>query len=310
MMIADYEKFVKLVHKIAPDATLLRKWALVGGVSAQVTALEVARADGAAEKWIVRLHGAGDLADNPQIARDEFRLLNVLQGAGIPAPQPYFVEEAGEIFSTPCIVVEYLEGTTEIPPESVPDAVKQAADFLARLHQLDVSAHDLAFLPDRTALTAAKLRTPPTRLDESIGEGDIRAALVATGMPEQVNQTALLHGDFWVGNMIWREKQLVGVIDWEDAALCDPLADLGYSRLEILWTFGAESMRQFTADYLAANPIDAAHLPFWDLVAALRPAFNLSLWAEGDAAKEAVMRERLAWFVAQAVGSQRSAFGD
>ena len=61
----------------------------------------------------------------------------------------------------------------------------------------------------------------------------------------QQNRSVLLHGDFWPGNILWRDGQIVGVIDWEDAAFGDPLADIANTRLELLWAFGVEAMRQF-----------------------------------------------------------------
>jgi aminoglycoside phosphotransferase (APT) family kinase protein len=36
----------------------------------------------------------------------------------------------------------------------------------------------------------------------------------------------VLHGDYWPGNVLWRDGRLVGVIGWEEAAFGDPLADL------------------------------------------------------------------------------------
>jgi aminoglycoside phosphotransferase (APT) family kinase protein len=36
----------------------------------------------------------------------------------------------------------------------------------------------------------------------------------------------LLHGDFWPGNALWRDGALVAILDWEDAAIGDPLADV------------------------------------------------------------------------------------
>ncbi len=37
-----------------------------------------------------------------------------------------------------------------------------------------------------------------------------------------------------VSGMLWKDGQLVAVIDWEDAPLGDPLADVANSRLESL----------------------------------------------------------------------------
>lgn len=50
---------------------------------------------------------------------------------------------------------------------------------------------------------------------------------------------------------MWRDGQLAAVIDWEDAQLGDPLADVANARLEILWAFGIEAMLRFS---VAINP--------------------------------------------------------
>ena len=94
------------MQKFAPQSKLLRSWELKGGVSAQVTALEIERPGGPIAKMIVRQHGAVDLKRNPQIAADEFKLLQLLQSLGLPTPSPYYFDQSGEIFATPSIVIE------------------------------------------------------------------------------------------------------------------------------------------------------------------------------------------------------------
>ena len=64
---------------------------------------------------------------------------------------------------------------------------------------------------------------------------------------------------------------LVGVVDWEEACIGDPLADLAIARLDLLWAFGLEPMRAFTGRYAALSGLDLYDLPLWDLDAALRP---------------------------------------
>jgi aminoglycoside phosphotransferase (APT) family kinase protein len=292
--------FDQIARRIDPHARLLRSWPLTGGVSAQVTALEIEPPDGQTRKVIVRQHGAIDLQQNPRIAADEFKLLRILQSEGLPAPAPYYADESGAIFPTPYIVVEYIEGTTEFVPADVAGYVRQFAATLARIHCLDVSKVDVSFLPNRAERDAETFRQRPPKMDDSIGEGQIRDALETVWPLPHLNPSALLHGDFWPGNILWRDGGLVGVIDWEDAVLGDPLSDLGSSRLEILWAFGIETLHQFTGHYQSImTDLNYAHLPYWDLRAALRPAFKIAEWA-GDAAREKVMRERHTWFVAQA----------
>jgi aminoglycoside phosphotransferase (APT) family kinase protein len=296
----DTSAFARLARKMAPDGTLLRAWALHGGVSARVTAIELQHADGQAQKLIVRQHGAADLVRNPQVAADEFRLLRIVHDAGVPAPAPYYLDQSGEFFETPVVVLEYIEGETVFALADAPDLLPQFARQLAAIHRIDCASHDISFLPDHAAHWGGIIGNRPTRLDDSLSEGRIRDALEAEWPWTQRSASVLLHGDYWLGNILWRDGQLVGIVDWEDAAFGDPLADIAISRLDLLWAFGADAMERFTHEYAAVAPIDGANLAHWDLCAALRPAGRLGDWASDEAA-EARMRERHALFVAQAL---------
>ncbi len=291
--------FEQVVHKLDPQSKLLRTWELKGGVSARVTALETLRPDGHTQKKIVRQHGEVDLKHNPQVAADEFKLLHLLHTVGLAAPKPYYLDQSGEIFSTPYIVIEYIEGKPEFAPSNLPDLIFQLATQLSRIHQVDGSKLDVSFLPQQANIYAQKLRARPAKVDESLDEGPIRDALEAAWPLRERNTLVLLHGDFWPGNILWRDGQLVAVIDWEDAALGDPLADVANSRLEILWAFGIDAMQSFTHQYQSMTTIDFTHLPYWDLCAALRPVAQLAQWGLDDTT-ERTMRERHRWFITQA----------
>lgn len=270
--------FEKLVEEIYPQSKLLRYWTLQGGVSAQVTALEIEQPDGQQKRLVVRQHGAADLAQNPNIAVDEFTLLHHLKSAGLPVPTPYFADNV-------CIVVEFIDGATEFTPD-----VHQLAAQLVRIH----SVEPLPFLPSKT------LNPRPAVMDEALDEGRIRDVLDSVWPLPQVNKPVLLHGDYWPGNVMWKDGRIAAVIDWEDAAVGDPLMDVANARLELLWAAGVEAMETFTAHYQQLMPdLDFTHLPYWDLFAALKPMGRLHEWA-GDAVTEQKMRDGHRLFVSRA----------
>lgn len=291
-----HTQFDQLIHKMQPGSQLLRAAALQGGISAQVTAVEVEHPDGQIQKMIVRVHGDADFNKNPNIAADEFKLLQILRDAGITAPQPYYLDPSSDIFGRPYLVMEFIEGTTDFDPAVITDAPHQIAAQLARIHRTNTVQHNVDFLPK---FNPQKTIQRPAVLDDSLQEGRIREALEKVWPLPGRNALTLLHGDFWPGNILWRDGQIVAMIDWEDAVIGDPLLDLGNGRMEILWSFGADFMHEFTHHYQTLNPIDLTDLPYWDLRAALRPASLLSEWAP-DAAAEQRMRESHHQFVAQA----------
>ncbi len=293
--IDENDAFGHLIQRVAPGSKLLRTWPLQGGVSAQVTAFEIAHPAGQQQKLLVRRHGLRDRQRNPQIATTEFRLLQLLQQANMVAPAPYYLDQAGEFFNIPCLVMEYIEGVTELAPTNLTNFVEQAATQLAQIHRIDSTHFDLSFL----ARYGKGFGERPATLDAALQEAQIRARLEALWPLPQPTPSVLLHGDFWPGNLLWREERLAAVIDWEDAAVGDPLADVGNCRLELLWAFGAEAMMRFTEAYRRLTNLDWVNLPYWDLCAALRPAGKLHTWGL-DAAVEKAMREKHHWFVTQA----------
>jgi aminoglycoside phosphotransferase (APT) family kinase protein len=293
------KKFAQVVQKIDAQNKLLRAWQLQGGVSAQVTALEIERPDGQTQKMIIRQHGAIDLKHNPQIAADEFKLLHFLRSEGLPTPTPYYLDQSGDIFSTSYSVIEYIEGKPEFAPSNLLNLIFQFATHLSRIHQVDCSKLDVSFLPAQEQICAGILRNRSTNADELVDEAGVRETLQAVWPIPQRNPSVLLHGDFWPGNILWQDAQLVAIIDWEDARRGDPLADVANSRLEILWAFGIDAMHRFTHHYQSMTTIDFTNLPYCDLFAALRSASQFTQWAADDIAAK-TMRERHQWFIAQA----------
>jgi aminoglycoside phosphotransferase (APT) family kinase protein len=292
----NLEKVVQLLH---PNGELLRAWQPEGGVSAEITALAIAVPGGGKAQYIIRRHGEVDLAGNPDIAALEFNLLSALETEIIPAPRPWSLDTSCQILPTPYLVVEYVQGEVELQPASLPDYLRQFYEQLAAIHRVDPSRVETLGLP------SVQLRFYDPKQDSIPGLdlGRIRQILTDAWTGMRVNEPVLLHGDYWPGNLLWAEERLVGVIDWEDARMGDPLADLANSRLEVLWAFGAEAMGDFTCMYQAMMEIDYTHLPYWDLWAVLKPAAKLSSWGlSADRQKE--MQAALTWFAQQAFSSK------
>ena len=296
------DAFAPLVERVQPSARLVTARPLEGGVSAETTMLEMAQPDGSVEKVVVRRHGPRDLAANPDVAGDEYRLLTFLHAAGLQVPAPRYVDEAGELMGSPLIVIDFVEGTDTFEEDDLDQSLSQMAGFLGDLHRLDGDDPALSFLSDPQETVAASLAAPPDQLDDSLSEGLIREALLRTWPPKRGAARSILHGDYWPGNVLWRDGKLAAVIDWEDAGCGDPLADLANIRLELLWWYGREAMEAFTALYRENTGRDLASLPHWDLYAALRPCSKLGTWGL-DAEELRTMQEQHAVFVQQALAS-------
>jgi aminoglycoside phosphotransferase (APT) family kinase protein len=177
------------------------------------------------------------------------------------------------------VVVDFVDGQPVTGPPAPTGLARQLAGFLARLHTSGPSPAGIPYLPDIRDRATGKIETRPAEPDESLQETAIRSALSRHWPPPAANRPVVLHGDYWPGNSLWSDSQLVAVIDWEDAAVGDPVADVATARMELSMVLDAAIAADFTAEYRALRPdLDWSALPHWDLYAALRHAGRLAGW--------------------------------
>ncbi|MCB1691485.1 MAG: phosphotransferase [Pseudomonadales bacterium] len=265
---------------------------LEGGSSAQARRIDVRLPHGDAT-WVLRIHSEIDRRRDPHIARHEFDLLSVLAGSGIPAPRP--VAWLPDAFDVPCILLEYLAGDvmSRVPGEEL---VRDMIETLGRIHDVDTVLLD--FLPTPSEWVARMVDYAGQLTDPATARlaGLVRETWPASPPAHPV----LLHGDYWPGNLLVQQDRLAGVIDWEDAALGDPLWDLSVLRLDMLWKFGPDAMEHVTRCYRERRgDVGVGALATSDLAVALRGALGMLNWGVDDAAPE-VMRARHEVFTTRA----------
>ena len=246
-----------IVRRFAPDARTVGASRMDDGESATITSIDFERAGGTRDTVILRQAGEANLATDPDTVANEARVLDALNGTGLPVPRALDVDSSRGLLPKPFLVVTFLDGAPDYDPPDREAAALQMAGFLAGLHAVDAGRADLAGVSRRHGLLDAS-RPPPAR-----------------------NPKALLHGDLWPGNVLWRDGRLSGVVDWEDAGIGDPLADLAIARVDMSRAFGREAMEAFTARYAGRTGFDLSALPFWDLRAVLRQAPHCADYAEG-----------------------------
>lgn len=295
----DYQRFEKLVHRFDPRARLKSHRSLPGGYSADVTVLEVEAGDGTLRKLIHRLHGEVDLQQNPNVATDEFRVLQLTHAAGLATPAPVYLDATDPLFPSPTLVLEYAEGKTDLTPGDSAEYVTQMARELARIHRMDTAGRDLSFLLRVEDDCASAIGKPPESPGVTAGERELIEMLAPCWPLPRNNAPVVLHGDYWPGNTLWQDGRLTAVIDWEDTRRGDPLFDVSNARFEILMLFGAEIMDLFTRHYESLNPVDSGCLPWWDVYTAFRVVNKLDFLATA-ARDESLIRADHCWFVEQA----------
>jgi len=274
-----------IVADVEPSATVLGASTLSGGLSSWMTTIQVERPDGSRHRLVVRRGRRPDAERHTLPVGVEFELLRCLDAHGIPVARPRTFDDSGRIMPQAFVVLDFVQGQTCF---TTPDAVgmaRQMADVLAAIHDLDVTGGFLPVLPLHVERMQGWVITDLTRRlpDPSLREDLVRRHL-DEHWPPPATEVCLLHGDYFPGNIVWEGESIAAVIDWESAALGDPMADVATTGLDLRWVFGAEVAEEFTHRYVTTTGRSTATLAVWELVGSLRPAGAVSLWASDMAA--------------------------
>jgi aminoglycoside phosphotransferase (APT) family kinase protein len=289
------------VAALEPGGRLVSVRALTGGVSANVFALEIATPDARHRRVVFRQHRADFKQHDRTVTAKEHAVLAALHREGLAVPEPYLCDDTGAD-TAPYLLMEWVDGSTDVAPADLPRALDQMARFLVGLHALDPGALPLVALEPIEDPRVAVVPYLPTT---AVGR-DVMATLAVGDSAARHSRRVLVHGDFWPGNVIWCDGQLAAVIDWEDASLGDPLADLATARVELLSQYGQGAMARFTAAYLSMHedtigPLLLDALPVWELYVSAAALASMSQWGL-DPADEAHRRHHTERFFEQAAG--------
>ena len=267
---------------------------MTGGVSCDVHALELETAEGDCRAVVVRQHRSREWKSrNEHGAETEYQLLRAVRRAGVPVPDPLLLDTSGSLLPRPFLVMEFVDGTPEVPADALEASLDVMGAALANVHA--VPAQDLPALP-------ARIDPLPEVFDylaDTPATSALREYLSRCTDSSYQSEPVLLHGDYWPGNLLWRDGGLVAILDWEDAALGDPLSDVASCRLELVWKYGPAAMRHFTRSYARERAIDTRRLALWEVYVASAGAHFMGAWSL-EPEREAEMRRKAEAFVQDA----------
>ena len=293
------EQFQTAARRVDADCQLVDVSRLEGGASAHVFRLRILTHDQCESSLVLRLCGERTMRQDADAFTREFSVLQELSALDtLPVPRPYVLDVSRTLFPYPWFLMEYVDADS---PATTGVRAELLAEQLHAVHRTVLPEWVHSSLPAVQDLCAT-LRTADIPAPRSgFPLAAIRQALRDGSMQQGQDQSVLLHGDYWPGNILWKDGRIAAVIDWEDAATGDPLFDVANARLEILWAWGTKAMEDFTEWYVRAADQDVAMLPCWDLVATLKALRGLPLWGLEES-REVLLFNQLQEFAEAALG--------
>ena len=223
--------------------------------------------------------------------RHEFAVLRAAYEDGLPVPEVLWLSDDPAVLGAAFFIMERIEGETLarrlLRDDTYADARQlmpaQLASILARIHRIDPVKHKLDFLalPGENAALTEVLRFQQTfglLALEPHPAFELAFRYLLARIPK-TPRTALVHGDYRIGNVIFGPEGVRSILDWELAHLGDPMEDLGWICVRA-WRFGADtkpmgglgSREQFFKEYekVSGSPVDPGAVRFWEVFGNLR----------------------------------------
>ncbi len=277
----DKERFLKLTEILSPEGDLIYFSRLEGGVSCDVFLLEVKEGT-KINKFVVRTEG---LPTSENTVETEFYLLKSISNKQVPTAEAFYFDNSCEILDKPFMVMSFLEGTIFEPKEREFSFLEIMAKQLIRIHQTDI-----AYLPE------LPLRTDPldgliSYLPKESRWNELSSLIKGLNKEIFEGEKVFLHGDFWLGNLLWKDSLIVGILDWEYAAIGDPLSDLATACLEVRYEVGIEGIEIFKHTYSNFLDIDEYRLSLWLIFVASSTLHFIDEWKLPNKRKKKMIKE-------------------
>lgn len=247
-----------LGSSVAP-ANLIR---LTGGLECETYAFRAMQ-----RRFVVKVY-----LHNGEGAMTEFENLAIVASAGVPTPDPVLLDAHGEWFHVPALVMTAVPGGPDLHPADLHRWHHGAATALAAIH-------DVA--PDRASVVR------PTRWErwrpstEAVGTDTSRVDRALSRFYDQAGDvpTVFSHDDYNLGNILFHNGRLSGVVDWADVTVEPRHAAVALYRHLLAVHPGGDAPDQFLEEYERAAATRLEDLPLWDVFYGLRGTGTVDHWA-------------------------------
>lgn len=232
----DADNVTEWVAERIPDLAPPLTFSLIAGGHSNLTYKFV---DSAGAAYVLRRPPLGHVLESAHDMGREHRIVSAVWGTDVPVPKTWGLCEDKDVNGAPFYLMSFVEGVVPHDAEvaeTLPVAERRSVgehiiDVLGTLHLIDPDDVGLGTLARKTGYVERQLKRwsaqyQATKTHE-IPEMDASERLLHEDVPEQVG-SAIVHGDYRIGNMILRGGRMAALLDWELCTLGDPLADLGY----------------------------------------------------------------------------------
>ena len=276
------------VATLEPGGRLVGVRALTGGVSANVFGLEIATCGCRHRRVVFRQHRADFKHHDRTVTAKEHAVLTALHREGLAVPEPYLYDDTSAS-TAPYLLMEWVDGSTDVAPDDLPRALDQMARFLVGLHALEPRrCRSPALEPIEDPRVAVVPYLPPTDVGRDVTSRstpaprtapDVASWSTATSGPATSSGGT---GGWWPSSI---GRTPASVIRWPTSP--PHASSCSASTATTPWSASRTAYLTMHEDTIGPLPLDS--LPLWELYVSAAALASMGEWGL-DPADEAHRR--------------------
>ena len=187
---------------------------------------------------VLRRKPPGKLLPSAHAVDREYKVITALYDTDVPVPKTYGICEDDDVAGTAFFVMDFLDGDLfwdpMIPSMTNTDRTeiyKNKNKTLAKLHSVDYKKIGLEdygkpgnYVARQVSRWSKQYRASETDNIEAMNN-------LIDWLPKNIpddDETTIVHGDYRLDNMILKNNEVIGILDWELSTLGHPIADFSY----------------------------------------------------------------------------------
>lgn len=256
------QKMTFIINHVHPQAEIMEVKRLIGSTSSILHSVSLASDAGGEEMVIRQIDNQNWLSEEPDLVSHEARSLQVAEQVSVTTPELIAFDATGKMSGMPALLMTQVDGTVILQPRDLNGWLLGLAKCLADIHVTEVK------LPDTyDAYTNSETVQPPTWT--AVPDMWKKAIDYVCNKEPPHESHAFIHRDFHPANVLWKDGQIAGVVDWVNACLGPKGVDVGHCRWNLAMLHSVAAADCFLENYCRYMMADFTYNPYWDLVSIL-----------------------------------------
>ncbi|GIO18772.1 hypothetical protein J18TS1_18720 [Oceanobacillus oncorhynchi subsp. incaldanensis] len=246
-----------IVSHFPKETAIQHIYSLKGSTTAAMYAINLKLPTGEMKELVLRQYEKSQFTAKE--IKQEADSLKAAASLSIETPQYIAADPEGEIIGKPLLLMSKMEGKVDILPANQAAWLNQLAEALAQIHHNTINHFPWKH---KRYQKADEIEIPIWSRKLEVWEALKKVVL----RPEPSYTPVFIHRDFHPANVLWKDAEVNGVVDWANGCLGHTGVDVGHCRWNLAMLYGVAAADTFLAVYQEKMGSHFSYDVYWDIV--------------------------------------------